>query len=227
MLKAAPVFAISPASPNACTAKASRPADTKIRTIPVTVKKRRRSIRMPAAKMAQPIPTATASPTRIAATRLDRRSAGYADGEEIEHGFEPFADDRNEREAGQREPAARREGAVDPALEIALEGPSLPAHPEEHPAQDADRDDRGHALDALLDDERQLADRRDHDDADRDRDRQRRHDAGPDARQRVAPVDLDEVRGDDADDQGGFQALAERDEERGGHDGAGSFDVGR
>ena len=69
----------------------------------------------------------------------------------------------------------------------------------------------------LLDDQRQAADRRDDGDADDDRQGDRGADPDQHAAQRVAPLELDQVGADDADDQGGFEAFAEADEERGGH----------
>ena len=75
----------------------------------------------------------------------------------------------------------------------------------------------GETLDALLDDERQAPDGGHDREADDDREGDRGADPDPDAAQRIAPVELDQVGADDADDEGGFQPLAERDEERGGH----------
>ena len=55
------------------------------------------------------------------------------------------------------------------------------------------------------------------DDAGRDRQADGRDDADRDLRQRVRSTDLDEVGGDDADDERGLEAFAEHQEERGGH----------
>ena len=181
------------------------------------VKKRRRSIRMPAAKIAQPMPAATSRPANAArsvwttgpldAPMAYRNRTVSSPSRATEMKARPAS--ASDRAAGQ--------GDVHAALELALHRPALATHPEQHPGQDDDRDERGETLDALLDDERQAPDGRDDREADDDRQGDRGADPDPDAAQRVAPVELDQVGADDADDEGGFQPFAERDEERGGH----------
>ena len=102
-------------------------------------------------------------------------------------------------------------------LQVALQRPALAAHPEQHPRQDGDSQDRGDALCCFLDDERQPADRRDDGDARGDRQGDRGDHPDPDLRQGVAPANLHEVGGDDPDNQSGLEALAQGDEERGNH----------
>ena len=217
MFQASPVFVIRPASPNSWTANATRPADTKMSTTPVIVKKRRRSMRTPAAKIAYPIPTADGESGE---GREEGRHGGPArrpDGEEEEDRLEALARDGDEREARERRRRPGGEREIDPVLELALHGPALATHPEEHPGEDDDREDRSKALDALLDDERQTTDGRDHQPTDDDREHQGRRDADPHAAHGVAAIEPDEVRGDDAHDERRLEALAKRDEERGGH----------
>ena len=73
------------------------------------------------------------------------------------------------------------------------------------------------SLDALLHDERQATDRGDHEDAHRDGQGDRGPHADPDTAEGIAPVDLDQVGGDDPDDERGLEPFPERDEEGGGH----------
>ena len=52
----------------------------------------------------------------------------------------------------------RSSAACHAGLQLALHGPALAAHPEEHPGQHDDRQDSGDALEGLLRHVRQLAD---------------------------------------------------------------------
>ena len=165
---------------------------------------------MPAAKIAQPMATAAANPARAAKRVAIAGPLDDADREQEQDGLEPFARDGDEREPGQGGHRTGRESDVDAVLELALHGPSLAPHPEEHPGQHHDRKDRGETFEALLDDERQAPDRRDDEKADGNRDGQRRPDADPDATQRIPALELDQIGADDPDDQGGFQPLAEQ-----------------
>ena len=120
--------------------------------------------------------------------------------------------------------AALGERSVDAVLELALERAALAAHPEEHPREHADGEDAGEALEGLLDDERQPLDREGDHQPDRDRQADRGNDADRDLAERVAPADLHEVGGDDADDERGLEAFAKHQEERGEHRRAGPRD---
>ena len=154
-------------------------------------------------------------------------AAGGPDREQEQHRLESFACDRDEGESCQREHRSTSKGDIHALLQFALHRPALPAHPEQHPGQDDDRDDSGQSFDAFLDDEREASDRRHHCDPDRDRQDHRGADPDPDAAQRVAPIELDQVGTDDPDDQGGFESFAKADEERGGHGRVASQGAGR
>src|SRR5262245_47157638 len=111
-------------------------------------------------------------------------------------------------------------------LELALERATLAPHPEQHPGENRDSRERGDSFERLLERERQLLDRQRDDHADRDRQADRGPDADRHLRQRIAPADLHEVGGDDPDDEGGLEALAEHEEERREHSGGGPRNSG-
>ena len=107
-------------------------------------------------------------------------------------------------------------------LQLALDRPTLTAHPEEHPRQDGRGDDRCQPFDGRADRERQLPHGEDDDQPGRHGQADGRADAHGDPWQRVAPTDAHEVRGDDTDDERGLQAFAQHEEKRRGHGRSGS-----
>ena len=90
-------------------------------------------------------------------------------------------------------------------------------HPEDHPGDERDRDEREHAAEDLLRLEghrvRPPGEERAHAERDRDGDA----DADPEPAEQVATADLAEVRDEDADDEPCFEAFAEADQVVGEH----------
>ena len=114
-------------------------------------------------------------------------------------------------------PATAVGGPVDRTAQLAAEPAGRPRHPEDHPGDEADRDDRQQAPDQLLGLEgepaRAVGQRRPEGEADRDRDR----DPGPDPGQQVGALGLHQVGHQDAHDERGLEPLAEPDQVVGEH----------
>ena len=107
--------------------------------------------------------------------------------------------------------------AVELALQFALEVTGVPRHPEDHPGDDADGDDREAAAEDLLRLEAQAVRPEGEDAPTPSEMSDRAGDADPELRQHVAAADLVEVGDEDADDEAGFEAFAQADEEVGEH----------
>jgi len=152
---------------------------------------------------------------------LPRDPAGVDGGslgrrEQEQSRLDALAQDGRERQRGERE-AAGDQGGVDLLLEVGLDTSALPAHPEDHPGEHADGRERHEALEDLLSRALELGtDGEDHGADHRgEPDRERR--APPDDVGPVRATELLQVGQQDRDDEGGFDALAQRDDERGSH----------
>ena len=103
--------------------------------------------------------------------------------------LQAFSQDRHERQPDQGHRGPGRQRVLDIALQVALHRAALTAHPEQHPGEDDDRDDRGDSFDRLLDDQRQAPDRGDDQHADDDRQGDGRTNPDPHATQsEQAPI---------------------------------------
>jgi hypothetical protein len=144
---------------------------------------------------------------RTRAAHVGCRGRGLPDQEQ--RGLQPFPDDRREREERQAPDAPGREDPIERALELARHRARLAAHPEQHPRHDGGRDQHRRALEDLLPGCLQLAERReDHQSQSRAGRHSGRH-AQPDPAEVSTVAGPGQVGADDADDQGGFRALAQ------------------
>jgi hypothetical protein len=118
---------------------------------------------------------------------------------------------------GHADVAARGDGLVDAAVELALDAVGLAPHPEDHPGQHDHGQQRhggegeqpgpaGEVLDRQVDDHPRA-----------DRHRRRRRDPLPHRADQVAAADPPDVGVDDGHHQGGLEALTEHDQQRGQH----------
>ena len=149
-----------------------------------------------------------------------RRPAGILleDGEQEEDRFQPLAHHGEEGEPDQCEalmlPGQRR---IDAGLQFALDRARSLAHPEHHRGQHRGGDEPDDGLEQFLPALRQFAG----DDVERGPGRKTdgagKGDADPQRRQPFAPPAPDQIARDDADDQRGFHAFAQHDEERYDH----------
>jgi hypothetical protein len=147
-----------------------------------------------------------------AGERADQAAAGRLDRAPQEHRrLQPLAADGQEGGEGER---ARAEGErrVQPVVQLEPEGAGGPPHPEHHPGHEADGDDREQAGEQLLgrEGERGGGELEGGPDGQAERDRGRH--PQPHRAEAVAVAGLDQVGDQDADDQGGLQALAQPDE---------------
>ena len=99
-------------------------------------------------------------------------------------------------------------------LQLALEMTGVPRHPEDHPGDEADGDDREAAAERLLRLRGESVRAEGEQGADAERDDDRGGDPDPQLRQDVAAVDLVEIGDQDADDEAGFEAFTQTDQER-------------
>ena len=102
---------------------------------------------------------------------------------------------------------------MDPALELALEMPRLPQHPEDHPGEESGRKEHRHALEDLLGRAGELRVDRIQDGEETEAHRGRRAEAEPDPAVRAFRADLGEVGEDDPGDERHLDALAEGDDQ--------------
>ena len=146
-----------------------------------------------------------------------RVGRGVERGQEEHRGLEALADDCEEGHPDERRDGADGERARRAVLQLPLERPPVPAHPDDHERDRGDRhepDDRLQALLLLL---RQLLAQHVEPDAHRRADADRETDPDPHPAQHVATPLLAQERGHDAHDQGGLEALSEPDHEGGQH----------
>ena len=104
------------------------------------------------------------------------------------------------------------EGDVELGLQVVLEPAGVVAHPEDHPGDERDGEDRQRAAEDLLGLEAQSVRAPGEDRADAERERNRDADADPESREHVAPPELLQVGHEDADDEAGFEAFTQADE---------------
>jgi hypothetical protein len=105
--------------------------------------------------------------------------------------------------------APRRENPIERALELARHRACLAAHPEQHPRHDGGRDQHRRALEDLLPGCLQLAESREDHESQRRAGRHGGRHAQPDPAEVSSVAGPGQVGADDADDQGGFHALAQ------------------
>ena len=113
----------------------------------------------------------------------------------------------------ERPQAARRERTIDTALQRRLQRARGLLHPEDHPRDHRDGEEREDSADELLGLEGQRVGAEGQDGADAERQDNGEADARPQPRQHVAPADARDIRDEDADDERGFEAFAQADEE--------------
>jgi hypothetical protein len=127
--------------------------------------------------------------------------------------LEALAGDRDETDRDQRPDGAVLEGAVDAGFERVLHGATGAAHPEDHPRDHRDGEEREASAEDLLGLERQAvgAESQDCTEAEGEHDRQR--DAGEHPPYGVFATELSEIGDEDADDERGLEPLTEADQE--------------
>ena len=102
-------------------------------------------------------------------------------------------------------------------LQVALDVARGLAHPEHHGGEHADGDEAHHALEELLFLLRELGRHELERSARKQRQRTGQQHAHPDGGHQAVTTALFQVTGDDADDEGGFDALAQHDEKGNKH----------
>ena len=143
------------------------------------------------------------------ARRLDR-------GPDEEGRLQALATDGDEG-GGDKGAGAHGEGGVELALQLALEVPRRPAHPEHHPRHETDGQDRHQAAEALLGPERHGPRGERKQGAGGQAGAHRGGHAEPDGAEPVPSATADQVRDQDAHHEGGFQSLPEADQVVGEH----------
>ena len=147
-----------------------------------------------------------------------RVARGLEGGEQEDRGLEPLAQHREEGHRDQRDRRALGQRMAGARAEIRREAASVPAHPDDHEGDHADRDRRDDGLELLL-----LTLRKrliEHLQCYRNADAQRHseQDTGPHGAKRIPAALLAQERGDDAYDQRGLDSFSQPDHERRQHD---------
>jgi hypothetical protein len=154
--------------------------------------------------------------------RRRRRASRLGAGPQEQRGLEALAPDGEQRHHDDG-PLAGCDRGVEAVLQVRLEEARGARHPEDHPGDQTHRGDGERPADGLLRLERQTLRPEREGRAEGERDCDREADARPDRGEEVAPVSLDDVGDEDADDERGLEAFAQTDEEVGEH---GSFPQG-
>ena len=197
-----------------CSDEATRPAATRTSTAPVRRKKRDEVQPQGPAVDAEAEADGDGEAEHHPETRRPRVARIVERGEQEDRRLEALAQHGQEGHGHERHRRALGQSARGVLLQLPLEVAGVLGHPDDHVGDHPDRDERHDRLQALLLAVGELV----VDDPQHDRHGKAQHhgqaDAEPHRAQRVRASLAAQEGGDDADDERGLEALAQRDHER-------------